>query len=392
MQKATQQQTKEHNTDLVLSTIFRHEVISRAEIARITSLTRTTVSDIVSDLIAEGLVNEVGIGPSIGGKSPILLGLAEDSRYLIGLDLSYEEFRGAIVNLRGEIREKVSLPINNHCTGSESLGVVYSVLDKLVSTPRRPLVGIGIGTPGLINTREGIVVTAVNLDWKNLPLARLLQDRYRLPVAILNDSQASAMAEYSFGAAVPAETNLVVVNVRRGIGAGIIIHGQLFQGDGGGAGEIGHVVVAQEKGLLCHCGNTGCLETVASAQAVIQRVQAANDQAGGRPGEITLEWLVEAFKSGNPLVQQVVLEAGRYLGQAIAALVGTLNIHKIVLTGVMTQFGKAWLAVVQGTMAQATLSMLAEDTRVEISRLGENGILLGASALLLKDYSLLYRL
>ena len=99
MKKATRQHTKEHNRNLVLKTIFDHESISRAEIARITSLTRTTVSDIVSDLIAEGLVKEVGIGPSIGGKSPILLGLAEDSRYLIGLDLSYEEFRGAIVNL-----------------------------------------------------------------------------------------------------------------------------------------------------------------------------------------------------------------------------------------------------------------------------------------------------
>ncbi len=386
MQKATQQQTKEHNTGLVLSTIFRHEVISRAQIARVTSLTRTTVSDIVAELIAEGLVNEVGIGSSIGGKSPILLGLVEDSRYLIGLDLSFEEFHGAIVTLRGAIREKVSLPINHDCIDSKALEAVYGMLDRLVASPRRPLVGIGIGTPGLVNTREGVVVNAVNLGWQNLPLARLVQERYQLPVYVVNDSQASAMAEYSYGAAQP-ETNLVVINVRRGIGAGIIINGQLFQGDGGGAGEIGHVVAVPSGGLPCRCGNHGCLETVASAQAVIQRFQAEP----GQTGQVSLDSLRQAFESGDPRAQQVVLEAGRYLGQAVAALVGTLNIHKVVLTGDMIRFGEAWLAAIRQTMAQTALSILAQKTQVEIGRLGENGILLGASALLLKDYALLYR-
>ncbi len=387
MQKATQQQTKEHNAGLVLSTIFRHAVISRAEISRITSLTRTTVSDIVAELIAEGLVSEVGIGSSIGGKSPILLGLVEDSRYLIGLDLSYEEFRGAIVNLRGAIREKVSLPINHECTGNEALKTVYSILDRLVASPRRPLVGIGIGTPGLVNTREGIVVRAVNLEWQNLPLARLVYERYHLPVYVVNDSQASAMAEYSYGASAQPETNLVAVNVRRGIGAGIVINGQLFQGDGGGAGEIGHVVVMPSGGLPCRCGNSGCLETVASARAVVERFQAEP----GQVGNVTLDSLQQAFEAGDPRAQQVVEEAGHYLGLAIASMVGTLNIHKVVLTGEMARFGKAWLAVIRETVAQTALSILAQETQVELSRLGEYGILLGASALLLKDYSLLYR-
>ncbi len=391
MQKATQQQTKEHNTGLVLSTIFHHEVISRAEIARITSLTRTTVSDIVAELIAEGLVSEVGIGSSIGGKSPILLGLVEDARYLVGLDLSYEEFRGAIVNLRGAIREKVSLPINHDCTSSKALEAVFSILDRLVASPRRPLVGIGIGTPGLINTREGIVVRAVNLDWNDLPLGRLVQERYHLPVCVLNDSQAAAMAEYSYGAGTQPETNLVAINVRRGIGAGIIINGQLFQGDGGWAGEIGHVVVVPEGGLPCRCGNTGCLETVASGWAVVQRLQAQPARAGDPVDDVTLDSLQQGFQAGDPRVRQVILDSGSYLGLAIAALVGTLNINKVVVTGEMTRFGKPWLAAIRERMGQTAFSTLAQKTQVEISRLSENGILLGASAFMLKDYALLYR-
>src|SRR5271169_4965848 len=111
--KATQQQTKEYNRNLALKTIFDHISTSRAEIARITGLTRTTVSDIVNDLLAEGLVSEVGLGSSIGGKSPILLSIVDDSRWMIGLDLAQQQFQGAVVNLRGKIRAKVTLPVND---------------------------------------------------------------------------------------------------------------------------------------------------------------------------------------------------------------------------------------------------------------------------------------
>ena len=115
--KATHQKTKQHNRDLVLKTIFDHESISRAEIARLTKLTRATVSDMVANLIEEGLVEEVGYGESIGGKAPILLGLIADSRYLIGLNLAQDKFIGSVVNLRGDIKETVEFPVDLLQTG-----------------------------------------------------------------------------------------------------------------------------------------------------------------------------------------------------------------------------------------------------------------------------------
>ena len=131
MKKATRQDTREHNRNLVLKTIFDRTSISRAEIARVTSLTRTTVSDIVAGLLEEELVSEIGVGSSLGGKNPVLLGIVEDSRYLIGLDLARNQFRGAIVNLRGKIRETVTLSVNSK-NGDEALALVYEILDKLV--------------------------------------------------------------------------------------------------------------------------------------------------------------------------------------------------------------------------------------------------------------------
>lgn len=379
MKKATHQQTKQHNRDLVLRTLFSHEAISRAEIARITNLTRTTVSDVVNGLLHEGLVEEVGRGESIGGKTPILLSIVADSRYLIGLNLAQDKFIGAIVNLRGEIKETVEIKVDDH-DGDKALELVYQILDQLIRKKIKPIVGIGVGTPGLVNTREGLIVNAVNLAWKDLPLGALLEKKYKVPVSVLNDSQATAIGEYVYGGNHELDENLIVVNAKHGIGAGILINGRLFQGDGGGAGEIGHVVV-QENGIQCRCGKSGCLETVASARAVINQL-----------GVSSFEQALTQISSDQDNAKQVVMNAGKYLGISLANLIGTLHIQKIVLTGDMTQLGEIWLNSIKASMQKASLEKMYEGTKIEIGKLDYRACILGASAfLLLDDYSLLFR-
>jgi N-acetylglucosamine repressor len=393
MKKATRQHTKEHNRILVLKTIFDHPSISRADIARATGLTRTTVTDIVAALLDEGLVTEIGVGESQGGKSPILLSLAENSRYLLSLDLSHSEFRGAVINLRGEIIATASLPVSGR-SGAGALDLVYQILDRLIATGYSPLVGIGVGTPGLVNSPEGVVIRAVNLDWENLPLANLLQERYGLPVFVLNDSQAAAMGEYTYGQGHLSESNLIVINARHGLGAGIIINGRLFQGDGGGAGEIGHVVM-QEGGSLCRCGNYGCLETVASVQGLIQRAKElalfTDDSNSSQPQEdVSLETIYRAFTAGEPQIERIVLDSARYMGTAISALVGVLNIQKILISGDMNRFGESWLQAIREAISQHSFSRLVNETQVAVGQLGRDSILLGASAVLISHYSLLF--
>lgn len=378
MKKATHQQTKQHNRDLVLRTIFANESISRAEVARITNLTRTTVSDVVNGLLEEGLVEEVGRGESIGGKTPILLSVVADSRYLIGLNLAQDKFIGAIVNLRGVIKEMVEEPVHDD-DGKTALDLVYHIIDQLIKKRIKPIVGIGVGTPGLVNTREGVVVNAVNLEWQDLPLGQLLEKKYKIPVSVLNDSQATAIGEYVYGGDHSDNDNLIVVNVKHGIGSGILVNGRLFQGDGGGAGEIGHVVV-QENGELCRCGKHGCLETVSSARAVLKHLKLTS-----------LEKAQSAFEAGEAKTTQVVDNAAHYLGISLANLIGTLNIEKIVLTGDMTRFGAKWLDAVNASMRNAALSRLSENTKLELGTLDYRACILGASAfLLLDDYSLLF--
>src|SRR5258708_25416131 len=231
--KATHQETKKHNRDLVLKIIFEQKTTSRAEIARTTELTRTTVSEVVANLLEEGLVREVGMGSSIGGKSPILLSLVNDSRFMISLNLAYDQFCGAIVNLRGEIKEMESLPVSGR-DGDQALAIAYEILDRLIKLPWPPLIGIGVGTPGLINTREGMIVNAVNLDWQNLPLAQLLGDRYPLPVQVLNDSQEAAIGEFVYGGGYPPEENRGPHNRPAGHSSRVPIKRKAVSADGAG--------------------------------------------------------------------------------------------------------------------------------------------------------------
>jgi glucokinase-like ROK family protein len=390
-QKATNQQTRAINHQLVLRTIYDRTPVSRAEVARLTGLTRTTVSDVVEQLLSSGLVEEVGLGRSTGGKAPILLQVPEDARYLIGVDVGDTQLTGAIVDLRGTVRQRVERPLDGR-NGELALDRLENLLDQLTAAADRPLLGIGIGTPGLIDTATGIVRWAVNLDWRDLPLAERLQQRYQLPVYVANDSHAAALAEFTFGGHDAVERpmrNMLVVKVGRGIGAGIVLNGVLYQGDGFGAGEIGHSSVADNH-RPCRCGSSGCLETIASTRAVVQRVRELAPHAPesllhrpANPDGIGFDALADAFARGDQLATEVVTDAAHHLGRSIGALVGAFNIQHIVLVGEMTVFGEPWLAAIRREAHRSALALLADETTIEIGRLESNLVVLGSAALLM---------
>ena len=388
MKKANSQQAKVHNRLLILRTIYNNVKISRADIARVTSLNRATVSDAVTELMKDGVVAEVGIGSSVAGKPPILLSMVDDARYLIGVDLAESEFRGAVINLRGKIIHRLNLAINGR-DGDAALASVYGLLDKLIPLAEGPILGIGIGTPGLINTRQRVVRNAVNLDWHDLPLGDLLDERYKMPVHIANDSQAAALAEFTFGDSKNI-SNLIVINIGRGTGAGIVLNRQLYYGDSFGAGEFGHVAIV-ENGERCRCGHYGCLETVTSSQAIVRsaRAIAKNDlhsklcRLVASPEEINIDVVSQAFDAGDEATRTLIAEVGRYLGFAAAILVGILNVNRIVIAGRVARFGQALLEPIRQEIKRRSLPGLADETVVEITTLGPDIVILGAAALLL---------
>ena len=375
-EKATHQQTRTFNQQLVLRALHDHSPLSRADLARLTGLTRTSVGDLVGTLIDDGLIEEVGRGQSSGGKSPILLRVAPDGRHLIGLDLGEAQFSGAVVNLRGEILRSIHLPLEGR-NGDAAVELVFQLVDALRADDRSPLLGIGIGAPGIIDTSTGTVRWSVNLNWAELRLGPLLEQRYGVPVVVANDSHAAALAELTFFRR-PRPNNLIVIKVGRGVGAGIILNGQLFQGDGYGAGEFGHVSMGSAD-APCRCGREGCLETMTSMRALV-------DAAGAVEPSITDEsGLVAAFLAGVTGIRRIVLDAARELGVAVGWLIGVLNVRHVLLVGPVAAFGDDWLGEVRRSARSSVLALLARDTQIEFGHVHDDVVVLGASALLMEQ-------
>ena len=384
IKKATKQALKQHNIRFVLRTIYQNDQVSRADIARITNLTRPTVSNIVAELIEQELVVEVGHGTSVGGKPPMLLELHTDSHAMLCLDLGGTVFRGVLINLRGEIKLQVQLPL--YQDKEEPLVLVTNLIDSLCEMTTMPILGIAVALPGLINPEAGTIESAVALGWSNLPLRALLEEKYQLPVYVVNDSHAAALAEYSYGAFAGAKS-LVVLKSGRGVGAGVIIEGQPLYQTLVGAGEIGHIVVS-EDGNVCGCGNRGCLETFISAEAILRQAHdlAKVHKSSSLAHETTLDW--SSIRFGLAIEDAVTLDLikyiGRYLCIAIANLIGCYHPEQIIIAGRLTELGEPLLHYIRQEITRRVHPVLARSTQITYSELRRDSVILGCAAIILK--------
>ncbi|MGH2734257.1 MAG: ROK family protein [Actinomycetota bacterium] len=350
--KVTREDGRRQNLQAVLQCVYREGVTSRARIARMTGLTRATVSELIGRLASAGLVTDVGPGESSGGKPPTLIELNARAREIVAIDLSSRPFRGALVDLAGRIRHRATGP-------EESIGGVTEVFDlvsSLIESASAPVLGIGIGTPGIVD-QDGVVVEAANLEWHGLPLRHELGERFELPVTVANDAHVAALAEFG---AHPGP-NLVVVKIGVGIGAGIVLNGALYRGDRPAAGEIGHIRVV-EGGERCSCGNFGCLETVASVPSILGR--AAGDERA---------------------LAESVTAAGRSLGAVLANLVAILDIHRIVIAFELRDWEDELLESVRAEVATRVLPDLATVVELHSSTSGPDLVVGGAAALVLRE-------
>lgn len=384
-QKATREQTKLHNKRLILKIVNSQQFISRADVARITHLTATTVSTAVAELIAEGLVEEVGSLSTDRGKPPTLIRLVKDAKYVAALDLSRNVFRGGILNLHGEVKYQHEISLNTR-TGEEALTVIYELLDLLLSNAPGTVLGIGVGAPGIIDIESGYVHRAVNLGWHNLPLRDRLRKRYNLVIRVVNDNQAVLLAEHHLGQYKNQE-HLVVIRVGNGIGAGMLLNGQLLHSHG--VGEIGHVTVIQD-GELCSCGNYGCLETVASNRAIVKQAQLlkANLGVSNSSEANTIEAVVQAFAEGDTTLLPIVENVGYYLGTAVANLIGVLGSTKILLGGSVARFGQPLIEIIKREVARCSLTARLDPPTIDFVTVRPNisdSIILGAATSLLAE-------
>ena len=355
--KVLPEHARGHNRSLVLQTLYRAGQQSRADIARETGLTRVTVSDLVAELIAEGLVMETGQREDVRpGKPATLLDLDRSAFQIIGIDLSeYAIFRGAVLDLDGQILHRAELPLAG-ATGPDATALVIRLAESLVARATLPILGLGVGSPGVVDL-AGVVLSAPNLGWASEDLQGILAARFALPVVVANDANAAALAEHSFG---DADSDMMLIKVGHGVGAGLLLDGTPLFGSRFAAGEIGHVVVGTDGGLECVCGKHGCLET----------------------------WLatprLEARIAADPAHRDDILaRAGERLGIALAPVVGALDLAEVVLSGPAHLLDGPLARAALDTLRSRTMAEFHGDLSLRGSALGEDIVMRGAAAMVL---------
>ena len=358
--KVLPEHARSHNRSLVLQTLYRAGQQSRADIARSTGLTRVTISDLVGEFIAEGLIVETGQREDARpGKPATLLDINRSAFQIVGIDLSdYALFRGAVLDLDGTILERREIELSGS-TGAEATAKVVDLVGQLLDLTTSPILGVGVGSPGIVDL-AGTVLSAPNLGWVDLPLQQLLSERFSLAVVVGNDANAAVLAEHSFGG---ADRDMMLVKIGHGVGAGLLLGGTPLFGSRFAAGEIGHVVVGTDGGLPCVCGKTGCLETWLAAPRL--------DSA-----------LAAAAASGTTR-DEVLADAGRHLGIALAPVVGALNLAEIVLSGPTHLLDGPLAAATIETLRNRTMAEFHGDLTLRMTTLGEDIVVRGAAVMVL---------
>jgi predicted NBD/HSP70 family sugar kinase len=373
---------RERNRLQVLEVVRGRGSVSRADIARRTGLARSTVSTLVNELLGAGLLVERGAPEeALGtqGRPPVLLSFDPSAGAVLGLHFDHPVLRVAVADLGYAILAEAERAIDVDHNGQDSLDAAVALVDEVLAksgVDRSRLLGAGVGLAGPIDQATGTVGSSAILPgWAGMPVAKELTARLGLPVHVDNDANVGALAESVLGAGRGA-SEMAYLMLGSGIGAGLIIGGQVYRGSGGTAGEIGHVLV-DEHGPLCRCGNRGCLETYAGADALLDLLRRQ------RGDELTVDGLVELARAGDAACQRVIADAARFVGVAAATLCNTLNPEVLVIGGELARTGELLLAPLRAAIARYAIPAAADDVRVLAGELGDRAELLGALVLVL---------
>ncbi|MCP4426633.1 MAG: ROK family protein [Chloroflexi bacterium] len=364
--------------------IRRKGAISRAAIARETQLSATTVSALTTILLKSGFIHESGPGQSSGGRRPILLRFNYQFRHVLGVDIGATHITAVVMDLQGSVvtRNYCKFNVIDDPDGAIQtiVQLVHQSLHNAHLTSDR-ILGMCITIPTPLEGKNLDQITTVYMPaWKNRDILAEISQHFDLPIYIDNDANAGAIAEKWWGIG-RSYANMAYIKLGLGVGSGLILNNEIFRGNGGTAGEIGHTTI-DPTGPTCRCGNQGCLESFVSTRAIIDEVthrRKKNQPHWSSSGAATIEEIISAALTGDPLSRSVIQTVGSYLGIATANLVNLFNPGLIVLGGELAAVGDLLVNEVRVVVQNRAMPKAAREVAITTSKLGEDAIVMGAA-------------
>lgn len=367
------------NLERVVRAVRMAGSLTQAEIARSTGLSAATVSNIVRELKDGGTVEVTPT--SAGGRRARSVSLSGDAGIVVGVDFGHTHLRVAVGNLAHQVLAEEAEPLDVDASSAQGLDRAEQLVSRLITSTglsQDKVVGVGLGVPAPIDVETGTLgSTAILPGWAGTNPRDDLAQRLGVPVHVDNDANLGALGELVWGSG-RGVADLAYIKVADGVGAGLVISGQIYRGPGGTAGEIGHITL-DESGPVCRCGNRGCLETFAAARYVLPLLHSAHG------ADLTIERMVQLARDGDPGCRRVIADVGRHIGSGVANLCNLINPSRMVLGGHLAEAGELVLGPIRESVARYAIPSAARQLAVMPGALGGRAEVLGALALVLSE-------
>ncbi len=393
--------TKKRNISAILYTLLQNNYVSRASLAQRTNLSPTTISNLITDLLAADLIEEdMDVSSRLHegvGRPRRALRLIPDSRYAVGVYLRIGKFEIGITDLRArvlhnrvfnfDVAQEPEIVFQQIATETQSALAGYDI-------PPEQIIGVGVGLNGSVDPASVINLYAPGLHWRNVPAQAILMKYLPFPVCVDNNVRLMALGEAMFNKRDNMQ-NIALIQIHEGMGSGLIVNGEILRGAHAAAGEIGHTTILMENGKRCGCGAIGCLDTLLTSSALIEDaaiIALENDQTqladflnSEQPDR--LERLFVEARQGNTLMLSFLQQRARYLGVALANLINLLNPELILLAGSVYKNGQdIMLTPTRESMLEHAFGDLGSQVKLEVVMPDRNIALIGAAGFALKTY------
>jgi len=370
------------NQALILNLLRDYGLLSRAQVSRKLKISKATVSRVVNELIENGIITVVGEGDAkeTGGRRPLMLSINSSGKYVLGIDLGTTNTVIGIANLKGEVINKVRVPTNRNHSLETIVAQVTNLVEEIIkktNIDKEAIKGLGIAEAGVVEKHSGIIKFSPNFNWENVNIARLLEKKTGLSTLADNCTRTMAIGEIWHGKG-RGVNNIFYVNIGYGIGSALVVNGQVYNNHS----EFGHIPISNEK-VRCGCGKFGCLEAVASGNAIERKAnQLFKDNNNGW---ITAKDVAERAKMGDQTAIEIFQETGFYLGKGISFIANVFNPDKVIIGGGVSLAGNILLDPLIDSFNKYTMKAVRANTQVELSSLGMDAGVYGAITMVLNE-------